>query len=746
VPRLVAEALVAVREPLTTVLRPGPPAPAAAIACALARSLAPPEARDPAPTWLWPDQVPSFRRALYALRRFGGGLLADPVGSGKTYVGLAVASLANGRHPTVCLVPATLVAQWESVARRLNLSVVVWSHERVSRGNLPSAIRGKVVLVDESHHFRNPATRRYGHLAPWLMGRQVLLMSASPVVNRLPDLAHQLALTIRDDALAGHGIPSLTGLLEEGRGHSALSTIIVARPAAEARRPGKNERVVSLDDSSLSPLRDVLVGVDELKLSTQRPVAGLVRSAFWRAAASSPAALAASLDRYQRLLQHAGDAARAGQRLDRRLLRSLTKHLDDQLLLWELLPLEATESELALEDLPLLERLRMAARSATQAPDPKLSRLAVLLADGRCSVVFTGARETVRYLRDRLNGGPIAWCTGERAGIGAHAAPRRTVLDWFRPSATSPISEYLAGLAPRHLIATDVAAEGLDLHRAERIIHYDLPWTPARLEQREGRACRAGAAHEHVEAVRFEPPSAVENRLRQLACLTGKRALPSAVGLDEAARGLWRWRVDLAERFRSCPAAFGTAELRKPPAGILAGFAILPWPGSAPLATWVLWWDRQRGWTEDPDVIESMLANAARSSDNESAGTSDPCRKSIDSAIARLAAPIRERMRQLSRSRWLDRRRSSNARTLIARLQVLARVAARRRDAAMLANLQDALRFAGGGHTAGEQLLITRLAALPNRDFQQAIVRLPRAVPVIDALQCRLTGLVVFSP
>jgi hypothetical protein len=204
--------------------------------------------------------------------------------------------------------------------------------------------------------------------------------------------------------------------------------------------------------------------------------------------------------------------------------------------------------------------------------------------------------------------------------------------------------------------------------------------------------------------------------------------------------------VDLAERFRSCPAAFGTAEVRRPPAGILAGFAILPWTGSELLATWVLWWDRQRGWTEDPDVIDSMLANAARSSDNESAETRDPSRKSVDSAIARLAAPIRERIRQVGRSRWVDRQRSPNTRAVIARLQALGRVAARRRDTAMLANLQNALRFVGGGHTAGEQLFVTRLAALPDRDFEQAVVRLPSAAPVIDALECRLTGLIVFSP
>ncbi|MBI3746094.1 MAG: hypothetical protein HY264_06140 [Chloroflexi bacterium] len=42
------------------------------------------------------------------------------------------------------------------------------------------------------------------------------------------------------------------------------------------------------------------------------------------------------------------------------------------------------------------------------------------------------------------------------------------------------------------LLASDVAAEGLNLQRAGRIVHYDLPWTAVRLEQRDGRALRQG--------------------------------------------------------------------------------------------------------------------------------------------------------------------------------------------------------------------------------------------------------------
>ena len=133
--------------------------------------------------------------------------------------------------------------------------------------------------------------------------------------------------------------------------------------------------------------------------------------------------------------------------------------------------------------------------------DGKVERLRSLLADGRPTLVFTTRRETVRYLRDRLSP-PPAWCTGVRAGLGSCPLPRATVLGWFR--------EVVAAAGPRppvrHLVATDVAAEGLDLQRAARVVHYDLPWTPMRLEQREGRALRLGSLHPMVEVVTLSPP------------------------------------------------------------------------------------------------------------------------------------------------------------------------------------------------------------------------------------------------
>ncbi|HEY8106604.1 MAG TPA: helicase-related protein, partial [Gemmatimonadales bacterium] len=722
-------------EPLVTALRLGPLTSPARVAAALARSLAPEEAEDIPPAWLWPEQRVSFRRAVGAIRRHGGALLADPVGAGKTYVALAVAAVCT-RRPTACMVPAAVVDQWRAVAETLGVPVVVWSHERASRGALPARC-GPLVLIDESHHYRNPGTRRYRTLAPWLVGRQALLVSATPVVNRLDDLAHQLALTLRDDVLRPQGVPSLAGLLHGRKGHPALGQVVITRPSRCVRRPGVRARTVQLDNASLAPLAGALALVERLRLSSRPPIAALIRAGFWRAAASSAPALEASLRRYQRLLLHAQDARRSGRVIDRRLLRELTGGLDDQLLLWELLDSPDETTDLVPDDLPVLEELRALLADATSATDPKLDLLRDLLVDGRVSLVFTVARETVRHIRDRL-AGPVAWCTGERAGIGRHATSRSAVLGWFRPDRV--MNGPPSALAPRQLVTTDVTAEGLDLHRAERVIHYDLPWTPARMDQREGRARRGGALHADVEVIQFEPPPDVEDRLRQLTLLARKRELPKTAGLGESGAELWRWRGDLAERFLDRPADEGVAFIPCGPPGFLAGFSLHGWPTSAPLATFVGWWDAEAGWTEAPDVLAERLEAAARVISVE---RSPPT--ATDAALARVAEQIRLRMRELRCSRWLGPHAAPAAHRLVTRLQQLARAAARRRDAAALERLHRAIRFTAGGHTAGERTLVALVAGFSDRSLETAVSSLPLPAADWEAIHARLTGVIVFG-
>ena len=652
------------------------------------------------------------------------------MGSGKTYVALAVA--AAMRRPTVCLVPATLAHQWSEVARRLGVPVEIGTHQLASRGRLPET-RGGLVIIDESHHFRNPRARRYRHTALWLLGRRLLLLSATPIVNRLDDLAHQLLLGVRDDALLADGVTSLRSALSSGCGVAALGGLVVEDSAEAGPRPARTASVSQPVSGEEATARHLLACLEGLVLSRHAPTAALIRTVLIRAAASSPAALATALRRYRGLLLHGADARRAGRTLSRSELREFAGELDDQLVLWELVAGGQGTLELALEDLDTIGGVLDACARAADA-DTKLDRLRALLRDGRPTLVFTTRRATVHHLRDRL-GVTVAWCTGDRAGLGRLPAARSSVMHWFRDSGPPSL--------PTCLVTTDVAAEGLDLRRAERVVHYDLPWTPMRLEQREGRAVRLGSSHAHVEVIRFPPPPALEAALRLDDRLERKAALPAKAGLGEDGVRLWRWRSAVADLLGGAPGVEGTALVRGTGrAGALAGFTLTDPVGTRaePIAAVVGWLESGGGWTEDSWIVTGRLVDAAR------AGRTGPAPiGAVQATLDRLASPIRTHLALAAGRRWTAPPPSSTARQLAARLGEWVALAARARDRGGLERLERALSFIAGGYTAGEAMLVARMADAAPTELRAWVRRVPTPTPRWDALGVRVTGIIVFE-
>ena len=111
-------------------------------------------------------------------------------------------------------------------------------------------------------------------------------------------------------------------------------------------------------------------------------------------------------------------------------------------------------------------------------------------------VVFTEYKTTLDYLERRLrethepgadDGPRILTLFGSGGAGGMDDAARNRVRQAFN----DPHS------GVRILIATDAASEGLNLHRRARyLLHYDCPWNPSRLEQRNGRLDRYGQARD----------------------------------------------------------------------------------------------------------------------------------------------------------------------------------------------------------------------------------------------------------
>lgn len=733
-----AEALVEIHDPLETVLAPGPAASTADVARAIARSLAPLEAGIAPPPWLWPAQVPSFRRAVAAIERHGGVLLADPIGSGKTFIALAVARALAGGTESVVFAPAVLRHQWQATAARLEIPVRVMSHEAVSRGP-PDEVASRLVVIDESHRFRNPETRRYAHLAPWLVGRQVLLLSATPVVNRANDLAAQLLLGVRDDTLASRGCRSLGRTLLASIVPPALGDLVLCRPRP---RGTPDPRETRLSPAPAEIEHRFLEAIERLTLSPDRGVAALLRTVLLRALASSPAAFRGTLQRYEQLLHHAATAAGSGRRLGRRAIEMLTGRDREQLALWELLPTVDGPADLVLDDRGPLAALLGEAREHARNPDAKCLALREVLADGETTVVFTTSRDTLEWLRRLLADLRPAWVTGAVAGIGPVRMARRDVLSWFGPRGAAggrALAAEATGSRPRILLATDVAAEGLDLQAAGRVVHYDLPWTAVRLDQRSGRAVRLGSRKAVVDIVELVPPPVIETRLRQLERLASKRRLAASSWTSEDGEWLYRWRAELAQWAGEGPAASGMAVLVGNEPGWLVGLAIdqLDFSGARLEAPASLFWLGEDGTVhEASDESLRLLQSVA-----DALGRS-PVDRDRRQVVAALAPLVRARLRAAMGEGWSSPRPSPQIRGLRRRLANLAGEAARRRDRRLLDLVDRMLGWAAGGLTAGESALLCACRGFGARDLAPVLERLlrrPRArwVPVP-----RLTGVV----
>jgi hypothetical protein len=681
--RIVAESLVTVSEPVATVLRWPSQAPVAEVAAAIAAHLVPPVAPIPMFAWLRPGQERTAGRIVTVLERHCGALLADPVGTGKTFVSLAAAvASANGRG-IAAIVPAPLVDQWRTRAAECGVELEVLSHSAVSLGRLPTR-DPQVVIVDESHHFRHPATKRYAQLARFAAGRRILCVTATPIVNRPEEVAHQLLLGVRDDALRVHGIRSLREGLRRRRGLEALGELVIASTDLPPL-PGRVERTCQWEPAGTSPPH-WLEAIDALTLAERGGVGALIRTVLLTAGASSPAALRSALGRYASLLRHADEARKAGVSVDRSALRRLTAESPEQLMLWEVLPVGEVGDQLPLSDLKEVERIRSGID--LEAPDPKAAALIEVLADQRPTLVFTTAVATVPYLCSRLTAQAPAWVTGARAGWRHVHLPRHAVLNWFRPSA--------AEISPHVLVTSDVAAEGLDLQRAVRVIHYDLPWTAMRVAQREGRSRRYGGRHPEIEVVRMAPADWAESRLRISSVLGRKAALPRRIGL-EGRESMWRWRIELSAGWEGRPLTEGVARIDGTTPALLVALVAERDDVRVPAVGVV---DPAGGWSEDPAAIRRILeaADGVVGSDLGAAELAPWSR-----AVGPMARAV---LGRVASETIAGNHRSPESRAMTDRLRAEMREAVRQRDVAKIKELDHLATFVARGHTAGEALQI----------------------------------------
>jgi hypothetical protein len=351
----------------------------------------------------------------------------------------------------------------------------------------------------------------------------------------------------------------------------------------------------------------------------------------------------------------------------------------------------------------------------------------------RRTLVFTNARATVRYLRCHLGSG-MAWCTGERSGIDGMEVPRDDVLDLFR----TPESSKETIPRPRVLLATDVAAEGLDLPLVTRVVHYDLPWTAVRLEQRTGRAFRLGSNQASVEVIRFLPPLLLESLLRREEVLARKETLPDLLGLNDAGDAPWRLRARIASAWTDWPSQEGTALVGGNGTGCIGCVRIRFSDGATED---VILARRNHGWLRETPAIASLLESGR-------SGRLDSCPnpRVVSAAVAHIATATRQRLRSLRTGAIALARRTAGSAALRRHLVLLGRDASRRRDHHALALAQRGMQWLRRGHTAGESLRIQQWSRLSVPELCRVLSSLAEPVATPTVVGVELPALLVISP
>ncbi len=394
---------------------------------------------------------------LHALHDAGlGGLLADDMGLGKTVQVLAFldALPLSPAAPALVVAPRSVVDNWVDeaarfaprlrVARHLGAdrpddaaalapaTVVITSYQTLVR-DLPlfRTIAWTTVIFDEAQALKNPDTQLRG-AAVALAARSRFAVTGTPIENHLGELWAQLDLAV-------------PGLLGRRAGFDAavrkpIEKFAAAPVLADLRsriRPFLLRRTKPEVAIELPPRTEIIERVDldvgqrDLYESLRTTTDAEVRRAL--ALADAPGVSMAILDALLKLRQCCCDP--------------------------RLLPLPA-------------------ARTATGSAklDHLLARLAELVDAGRTTLVFSQFTSMLALIEAACRAAGLATltftgATRDRAGV---------------------VRQFQAGAAPILLVSLKAGGVGLNLTRADTVIHYDPWWNPAAEAQAADRAHRIG--------------------------------------------------------------------------------------------------------------------------------------------------------------------------------------------------------------------------------------------------------------
>ena len=450
------------------------------------------------------------------------------------------------------------------------------------------AIAWDLVVVDEAHKLRNAyrPSNKVGQGIRWATEDcRKLLLTATPLQNSLVELFG--LSTLIDEHLfgdlnafraqyasAGSSITDLRQRLSEFCKRTLRNQVTEFIRYTERRAITRPFKPSDDEHALYEAVSAFLQRSDSYALpQRQRHLTALI---LRKLLASSSQAIAATLDTLRARLEALRDEqTQSDPELAERLIEAedIENDLLDEILAEEADVHASETAPVAIDRQKLREEIGILHQLATWARgigiDTKTQTLLKALEIGfeqmattgaaRKALIFTESRRTQEYLKtffenhgyqgqvvvfNGTNGGPEATAIYERwveknrdtgRASGSRAVDVRTALiEHFRDDATI-------------LLATEAAAEGINLQFCSLVINYDLPWNPQRIEQRIGRCHRYGQKHDVVVINFLNERNDADRRVLEL--LSEKFSLFNGVfGASDEVLGTIESGVDFEKR------------------------------------------------------------------------------------------------------------------------------------------------------------------------------------------------------
>jgi SNF2 family DNA or RNA helicase len=418
--------------------------------------------------------------ALKVLRDMqGSAILADEVGLGKTIeAGLIIKELyTRGLIKSVLiLVPAPLVEQWkEEISEKFNIELKDskesgWETSNFIISSIPGIVRSEerkrkisertfdLLVVDEAHCLKNHTTATYKFIYS-ISKINTLLMSATPIQNDIRELYNLVNIlkpgylrsrkSFREEYIVNRYTPKNIQNLKE-----LLNNVMIRNRRADTLVELPRRHVYSMEIELSDREREFHNQVIDFCRNIYRKYVDGQISIGWDKAEISLIVLILMM----LLKQNCSSPQSTLKTLKNRMLPRLSG-LDDQ---------KVCENLIRFGE-------------GISVPTKTLELLKIIKSNSNQVIVYSEYLATIEMLKSVFNEQGVTFTTYQG---GLSTSEKQTAIERFRNGECQVF------------ISTESGGQGLNLQFCHRLINYDLPWNPMKIEQRIGRVHRFGQVND----------------------------------------------------------------------------------------------------------------------------------------------------------------------------------------------------------------------------------------------------------